>query len=90
LFTGFYNDINDLDKVDWGIVSKRYWNNTDDDYDRMRRKQAEFLVKGFVPVNCVEAIVVFNEEKRTFVQNLVDSLQLNITVRVNPKNNFYF
>jgi len=90
LLTGFYNDINDLDKVDWRIVSERYWNITEEDFDRMRRKQAEFLVKDFVPVNCIGSIVVFNEEKRTFVQNLVDSLQLNISVRVNPQNKFYY
>jgi hypothetical protein len=48
------------------------------------------LVKDFVPVNCIEIIVVFNEEKRIFVQSIVDSLQLNSLVRVNPNNNFYF
>jgi hypothetical protein len=89
-FTGFYNDINDLDKVDWNIVYERYWSNTEDDLDRMRRKQAEFLVKDFVSVNCIESIVVFNEEKRIFVQNLVDSLHLKISVRVNPENKFYY
>lgn len=90
LLTGFYNDISNLDKVDWGIVSERYWNNMEEDLDRMRRKQAEFLAKDFVPVSCIGCIVVFNEEKRAFVQNLVDSLHLNISVRVNPNNNFYY
>lgn len=90
LFTGFYNDINDLDKVDWNIVFEKYWSNTEDDLDRIRRKQAEFLVKDFVPVNCIDTIVVFNEEKRIFVQDLVDSLHLNISVRVNPKYKFYY
>jgi hypothetical protein len=90
LFTGFYNDINDLDKVDWNIVYEKYWSNTEDDLDRIRRKQAEFLVKDIVPVNCIEAVVVFNDEKRTFVQDLVDSLHLNISVRVNTKNKFYY
>jgi hypothetical protein len=90
LFTGFYNDITDLDKVDWNIVYEKYWSNTEDDLDRIRRKQAEFLVKDIVPVNCIETIVVFNEEKRTFVQDLVDSLHLNISVKVNPKYKFYY
>lgn len=90
LLTGFYNNISNLDKVDWNIVNEKYWRNTEDDLDRMRRKQAEFLVKGLVPVNCIETIVVFNEEKRIFVQDLVDSLQLKINVLVNPDNNFYY
>lgn len=90
LLTGFYNDINNLDKVDWNIVNERYWNITEDDIDRMRRKQAEFLVKDFVPVQCIGCLVVLNEEKRVIVQELVDSLHLNIPIRVNPQNKFYY
>ena len=90
MFTGFYNDINNLAKVDWNIVFEKYWSNTEDDLDRIRRKQAEFLIKDIVPVNCIDAIVVFNDEKRSFVQDLVDSLHLNISVRVNPQNKFYY
>ncbi len=45
-FTSWYDDLVDLDKVDWGMVYQRYWHDTVDDMDRQRRKQAEFL--GFV------------------------------------------
>jgi hypothetical protein len=51
--TTFYNDLANLGEVDWNLVYERYWKNTEDDFDRIRRKQAEFLVKGHVPVNCV-------------------------------------
>jgi hypothetical protein len=51
--TDFYNSIEDLDEVDWNVVRQRYWSNTEDDFDRVRRKQAEFLVKDHVPVDCI-------------------------------------
>lgn len=66
------------------------WNNNEEDYDRMRRKQAEFLVKEHVPVKCIGCIIVLNEEKRIFVQNLVDTLLPKIPVRVNPDNKYYY
>jgi hypothetical protein len=87
-FTEFYNDMNEIDNVDWSIVSERYWRNTDDDYDRMRRKQAEFLVKSHVPATCISQIVVYTEQKRIFVQNIVNQLKLNIPVSVNT--NYYY
>lgn len=43
-YTAWYDDLADLDKVDWDIVKERYWRDTEEDGDRKRRKQAEFLV----------------------------------------------
>ncbi|MEW9585532.1 DUF4433 domain-containing protein [Paraburkholderia sp. DGU8] len=40
----FYDDPADLDEVDWNVMSLTYWNDTNDDPDRKRRRQAEFLV----------------------------------------------
>lgn len=88
--TEFYNDIDNLEKVDWNMVFERHWSNTEDDFDRMRRKQAEFLVKHQVPVKCISSIVVLNDQKKAFVQEIIDSLGLEIPVRVNPKNQFYY
>lgn len=72
------------------MVSEQYFANKEDDFDRMRRKQAEFLVREHVPVNCIGSIVVLNEEKRVYLQQIVDKLGLAITVQINPKNKFYF
>ncbi len=44
-FTEWYDDLADLDKVDWSMVGERYWTDNINDMDRMRRKQAEFLIK---------------------------------------------
>lgn len=89
-FTEFYNSIDDLDKIDWGVVGKRYWNNTEDDLDMMRRKQAEFLVKGNVAAKCISRIVVYNAESGNLVEKMLSRLKLGITVHVNPNGKFYY
>ena len=48
-FTDFFDDLKDLDKIDWDLMQSRYWNDTNDDPDRKRRRQAEFLVHEFFP-----------------------------------------
>lgn len=88
--TNFYNDLSNIDAVDWDMVSARYWQPEPADYDRMRRKQAEFLVKDYVPVSCIRAIIVFNDEKYKLLEGIIKNLGLNIAVAINPKNQFYY
>jgi hypothetical protein len=88
--TTFYNHIESLDNIDFNLVKERYWSNTEDYTDKMRKKQAEFLVKSSVQVSCIQNIVVYNEKTSLVIKQLVDSLQLNIKVWVNPKGNFYY
>ena len=43
-FTDWFTDLSRLDAIDWDLLAARFWNDTPDDNDRQRRKQAEFLV----------------------------------------------
>jgi hypothetical protein len=52
--TQFFWQRADLDKVDWALVNERYWQNTEQDRDIQRRKQAELLVFQHVPPQCIE------------------------------------
>lgn len=54
--TEFYNDLNDFNEVYWDAVSLKYWHPIEDFLDRQVRKQAEFLVKYHVPVNCISSV----------------------------------
>jgi hypothetical protein len=56
----------------------------------MRRKQAEFLVQNHVPVSCIRAIFTYNSETTDIVKEIVDRLGLNIIVKVNPNNHYYY
>jgi len=53
-----YQDLSDLNKLDWTTIRATYWTNTQDDGDRTRRKQAEFLVYDYVPWPVITGIVV--------------------------------
>lgn len=88
--TTFYNALDDLKEVYWNKVDLRYWYNDESDFDRMRHKQAEFLVKDYVPVHCIMAIVTYTNEAADTVKEILDELNLNIPVRVNPGGNYYY
>ena len=60
--SNYYNDVTDLDKIDWDIMGRRYWADTLEDGDRERRRQAEFLVYQFFSWRLVSKVAVMNQE----------------------------
>jgi len=88
--TDFYNNTSHLNEVHWDVVSLRYWNPIEEFPERQVRKQAEFLVKTHVPVNCISGIIVFNEQKRILAQKIVADLGLQIQIVVNPNSQYYY
>jgi hypothetical protein len=70
--TDFYDDLKDLDKIDWEIMKSQYWNDTDEHPDRKRQRQAEFLVHDFFPWNLVAAIGVYGETAAAAVHKALD------------------
>lgn len=50
-----YNDIKDLDKLDWAIIGAKYWSQNRDG------KQAEFLMEELFPWELFEVIGVYNQ-----------------------------
>jgi hypothetical protein len=84
----FYNNLNDLDEVDWDMVGAKFWKPEPDDEDRTRRKQAEFLIHTHVPISLIDKIVVYNQEKFNFVQDLLIKNGLNIPLEINT--NLYY
>lgn len=88
--TEFYNHLDDLAHIYWDKVDLRYWSSTEDDLDRMRHKQAEFLVRSHVPVQCIAAIITYNNNVAENVKQIVKELNLEIPVRVNPNRNYYY
>jgi hypothetical protein len=79
-YTDFFDDFADLDKIDWPLMNSRYWNDTDADPDRCRRRQAEFLVHGFFPWKLVLGIGVCNtaieQEAREIVKGKTPAVEV--------------
>jgi hypothetical protein len=59
-YSTFYEDLADLNKVDWQVMKSKWWNDTVGDMDRKRRRQAEFLVHDFLPWELVARIGVID------------------------------
>lgn len=57
--------------------------------DRCRKKQAEFLVKDFLPVSCIGCLGVRNEERKVDVKLILESLNLNIPIYVDNNRLYY-
>lgn len=86
--TTFFNNIADLKNVDLNLAKERFWTNTEGDLDRMRKKQAEFLVKFHVPPTCIGNIVVYNDEANEKISKLVSESKR--TIKVHTINTFYY
>jgi len=59
-YTDWYDDLAQLDRVDWDLVTARYWLNQPNDLDRQVRKQAEFLVWKTLEWSLIDGIGVLN------------------------------
>jgi len=78
--------------IDWRSIQSTDFrdNNADGDEDRVRKKHAEFLVHGHVPINLLKCIVVLNREKEAEVIAMLAKSKMNIKVAINPNNQYYF
>jgi hypothetical protein len=84
-FSDFYNRLDDLDKIDWEIMKATYWNDTPQDNDRSRRRQAEFLIHKFLPWNLIEGIGAINERTVERVNEILSSLREPPEVTIQKK-----
>jgi hypothetical protein len=71
LFSQFFDDLNDLDKVDWETMRSTFWFDTDVKPDRNRRRQAEFLIHRHLPWSLVQVIGVFDQGMKHRVEGVL-------------------
>ena len=88
--TAFYNQLSDLDKVDWGVVEQKFWASTEEEPDRMRKKQAEFLVKNHVPLPCLSGIIVLDEIAAETVNTIKKETGCSLPVHIDNKRKYYY
>ena len=80
----FFDDLDNLDEIDWDVMSARYWTDTDADPDRKRRRQAEFLVYKEFPWDKIEMIAVMNKEMKIQVKGIISNAHQKHPVKVKP------
>ena len=86
IFSEFYQNIEQLDSViDWEIMESRNWNDTVEDNDRKRRRQAEFLIHKSVPIKLMDQIVVYNSTIKNHILNIIGQTEFQIPVKINRR-----
>ncbi len=87
-YSEFYDDLQRLDMIDWEIMSADFWGNTQEDGDRKRRRQAEFLVHQFCPLTLIKEIGVVNNTLQKQVREILQDFNYQIPIRV--YSNWYY
>ncbi|MBI2790889.1 MAG: DUF4433 domain-containing protein [Gammaproteobacteria bacterium] len=64
----FYQDLKDLSELDWELMKAKYWADTEEDGDRKRRRQAEFLLVNSCPLSIISSICVKDQTKLEYVK----------------------
>lgn len=85
----FYNDLIHINQVDLPLMTQQYWNDTNDDPDRKRRRQAEFLVHGQFAWELVLAVGVRTPAMQKWVNNLMCNTPHKPSCIVRPQWYYY-
>jgi ssDNA thymidine ADP-ribosyltransferase, DarT len=75
----------DLNEVDWEVINYWSWKNTEEDPDRKRRKQAEFLIHEAFPWKWVDGIGVINAAVEKKVAKVLAMANHQPPVTLQPK-----
>lgn len=89
-FTQWFDSLRHLDKVDWAVVGQRYWRDSVNDMDCMRRKQAEFLVYRFCPWQLINKIVVIDELHKAQVEQVLAGFSADVRRVVEIRRDWYY
>ena len=84
----FFTSLEDLDKIDWGILQKRDFKKDVDDPEKTARYQAEALVHGHLPVEHLEGIVCLSRSELRILERQRGEAGLELKVVARP--NWYF
>lgn len=89
-YTEWFDDLDDLDKVDWDMVYQRYWSDNTNDMDRQRRKQAEFMIHRFCPWAVIEEIGVVNVWAKNRAEGILGQFGQEFQRPVRLKPDWYY
>lgn len=88
--TTYYNQVDGLALIDWDTVTSKYWSSTPEDPDRMRRKQAEFLVKTYVPSACLSGLIVHDTAVSDKANEIMNRVGITLPIHIDRNHNYYY
>ena len=87
----FYNNPNDLNKLNWEAIDKTSWGSKDD--DERHQRMAEVLIYDETPLDWIDTIIVWNESIKEFIEGIYKESGVklpNITYQPFNGRCFYF
>jgi len=76
----FYNDLKDLDKIDWPILQKKDFRRDPDDPGKIERYQAEALVHEHLPVDSFLGVACYSDTVRDQLLHHVERFGIDLKV----------
>ena len=84
-FTQFFKHESELKHVDWSAVYLKKWNETEEDPDRKRRKQAELLIHKELPLELIKAFFTYDDAARQKILSIFGKHGFTCSVLVKPQ-----
>lgn len=88
VLSSFYSSLDDLNRIDWNVMSSDYWNDTLEDPDRKRKRQAEFLIYKSISLEWITGIATYTNTTKAQVEDLIRKSGHSLPVYVVPR--FYY
>lgn len=84
----FYNNVDQLDKIDWSLLQVRNFKRNPDDPLQIEHYQAEALVHQHLPIEGLVGIVCYTKELKLQLIQQIEKREINLDVKRLPK--WYF
>jgi hypothetical protein len=87
-WASYYNEIKDLDKIDWPLLQQRDFRRDADDPAKFERYQAEALVHQHCPIDALLGIVCYTDKTKVVIEKLLN--EKGIDLDVYARTGWYF
>ncbi len=84
----FFNDVGQLDQIDWPLLQQRNFQRNPDDQIQIERYQAEALVHQCLPVQGLLGIVCYTDALKSELEQAVKQRALSVDIHQLPQ--WYF
>lgn len=84
----YYSDLENLENIDWNILQNSDFKRDLDDIGKTSRYQAEALVHRHLPTHYIDAIVCYDGEQKSWVDEELN--KRNLEIKTARKGGWYF